>query len=679
MGVTVPTSASNPNVATAAPPPTTQTQPTVTQYPSNAHAAPNLPNPHLHASSAITNSNPRNTPPRPRGRGRPPRARGRQARSNPTARTAYNSNLPNSANTSTTVAAATQPVGMMTPEALLTLQRQHQHQALLNRQQQQQALASRQQQQQAMVNRQQQQAMVNRQQQQQAMINRHQQQHVMANRQQQRQALARQQHQAMMRRQAANTGLTYPSGQQQPTTSSAQIYQASQPSSNPQTNTQQSRKVVPSSAVRQKLIAFHSKYKDTFNKLSPHLPVYLNAHSEGRRDVVKKQLFGVNLILKFASEPAIPEVVTSQLIDQHATVIDRLISYFKSYFRQRSQGANPANNPSRTTAVRTVSDPNVTQQRLLQAQNSTRMRLQQPTQAHAQTQARQQSGTRTQIGANHQVPVQPQLQISRGTGPPNPLVTNSATNVQLAVRPNPAVSQPALQKELSIANRKGAHVGVKKPTSTGSHASIAAKKAKILNTIQVQAETILKRAEIAMRNVEKFVTIKSKEDKAARIERVRNTLQALQRMVKVKKMSAEKNTFIFSSEGGMEVAKEKEPDRQSFRGMIEEDCRAAKARSTLLDLEISEEFGCAVIACQLLIEEVRLPKLILHVKKGYPKFGTVTYAFERPPMGWVGVVAEVHNQFKLEMTQIINNDSSIGVASLLDIWARVAKEIFGKM
>ena len=653
MRLSAPASVSGTTVATAPPSRPVQAQPhTVQLYSTNSHSASasNLPNPHLQASSGITNSTPRNTPPGPRGRGRPPRARGRQVRPNSTTRPAYNSNVPNSTNPATAAAAvaAGQPSGMMTPEMLLTLQRQHQQHVLVNRQQQQQ---------------------------------------IMVNRQQQRQVLARQQQQAMMRRQAAASGLAYPTGQQPAIPSSTQPYRATQPPPIAQSysamNNQHSQRhgsahVPANNSVRQKLIVFHNKYKEVFAKISPHFAVYVNAFDESRREAVKKQFMSIHTLFKFAQRPTIPPVVTAQLIDQHATVIENMVSYFKTQAERRNTASNAATasiNSNRTSTGVVAAEAKLRQQRLLQAQTQARLRAQQqqqqaqiPVQPHTQQEAR----VRIKSEANLQTSTRPQQNQGIAS-------SSAVPNVQ-----SPARLQSTTVRNLPVANRNGTHVGVTKPTKLGTHSSTAAKK-KVLNTIHMQAERIFKRADDTAKNAEKLLIFALKTEKAMKLERVRNTLQALQRMVSVRKkrnaakvknetIVKQKTSFVFSNEGGMGIVKEDLPNLKSLRGRVEADCDAAKSRNSLLDLEILEEFGSALIECQLLIEEIKLPKLILRVKKGYPESGTVTYAFERPPLGWVGIVAEIHNRFKKELEENMGG-SSASVTAILDGWARVAKEV----
>jgi len=111
---------------------------------------------------------------------------------------------------------------------------------------------------------------------------------------------------------------------------------------------------------------------------------------------------------------------------------------------------------------------------------------------------------------------------------------------------------------------------------------------------------------------------------------------------------------------------------KALREAVEADCEAAKKRNPLLSIEILEEFGQPVVSC-LLITEIRLPKLILRVQRGYPRKGGATYGFERPPMGWIGVLDEIRTRFKRALATA--PAASVGVAAFLDAWAREADAV----
>lgn len=137
-----------------------------------------------------------------------------------------------------------------------------------------------------------------------------------------------------------------------------------------------------------------------------------------------------------------------------------------------------------------------------------------------------------------------------------------------------------------------------------------------------------------------------------------------------------KTVFECSVDLGLRLAKRprnETADLKALRDAVEADCRAARARHPVLSLEIAEEYGLPLVTCQLMIEEIRLPKMYLRVQRGYPRKGGATYGFERPPLGWVGVLCEIHARFRSAIA--IAPSSSVGVAVYLDAWAQGATSV----
>lgn len=66
-----------------------------------------------------------------------------------------------------------------------------------------------------------------------------------------------------------------------------------------------------------------------------------------------------------------------------------------------------------------------------------------------------------------------------------------------------------------------------------------------------------------------------------------------------------------------------------------------------------------------------LPKLVLRVQRGHPRTGGAAYGFERPPLGWVGILSVIRNRVKSALAN--SPAASIGVAAFLDCWAREAE------
>ena len=68
-----------------------------------------------------------------------------------------------------------------------------------------------------------------------------------------------------------------------------------------------------------------------------------------------------------------------------------------------------------------------------------------------------------------------------------------------------------------------------------------------------------------------------------------------------------------STEQGLRLAKLPKieaADVKAFREAVEADCDVAQSRNPFLDVKISEDFEQPVICCQLIMEEIRVPKLV---------------------------------------------------------------------
>lgn len=190
------------------------------------------------------------------------------------------------------------------------------------------------------------------------------------------------------------------------------------------------------------------------------------------------------------------------------------------------------------------------------------------------------------------------------------------------------------------------------------------------------------------------------EAKKAKSERIQNTLAALRNnagasgaafdkhgvkrqfgLVDVDNFDAKgvissKTVFECSGEGGLRLAKKPKnevADVKTLREAVEADCKAAKERNPMLMIQVTEEFGQPVVTCLLNIPEIRLPKLVLRVQRGYPRKGGATYGFERPPMGWVRVLNDIRTRFKQALASA--PAASVGVAAFLDAWAREADAV----
>lgn len=74
-------------------------------------------------------------------------------------------------------------------------------------------------------------------------------------------------------------------------------------------------------------------------------------------------------------------------------------------------------------------------------------------------------------------------------------------------------------------------------------------------------------------------------------------------------------------------------DGKSLRDAVNMECEAVAKKVPALQLDMKEEFGLPVISCRLKVNDHQMPQLIVHVPKGYPRKGSATFAFRRPPLG----------------------------------------------
>lgn len=112
--------------------------------------------------------------------------------------------------------------------------------------------------------------------------------------------------------------------------------------------------------------------------------------------------------------------------------------------------------------------------------------------------------------------------------------------------------------------------------------------------------------------------------------------------------------------------------KRSLRCAVEDDCKSVMKSNPKIFANIKEEFRKPVVYCLLRIPEVRLPKLVVRTHGAYPGTGT-TYAFERPSLGWIGVVADIKSLFERNLSSIAT--SKRGVAAVLEAWAQAADAI----
>eukprot|EP00172_Hildenbrandia_rubra_P001363 Plantae.Rhodophyta-Hildenbrandia_rubra.ctg1906.p1 GENE.Plantae.Rhodophyta-Hildenbrandia_rubra.ctg1906~~Plantae.Rhodophyta-Hildenbrandia_rubra.ctg1906.p1 ORF type:complete len:731 (-),score=140.71 Plantae.Rhodophyta-Hildenbrandia_rubra.ctg1906:2660-4744(-) len=236
---------------------------------------------------------------------------------------------------------------------------------------------------------------------------------------------------------------------------------------------------------------------------------------------------------------------------------------------------------------------------------------------------------------------------------------------------------------------------------SGSKANAAALIPQRIAQLEIDVKTAVKEATM----LEKYVDA---EVKNAKTERIQNTLAALQtdndenkanemseteeRGVKRRSSDAHTNVdnvplekggvieskgvFECSSDQGLRLAKRIKTEKTDIRFLkaaVEAECRAAVAKNPILVVSIEEEFGFPVVSALLKIDSIKLPKLVVSVERGYPRKGGAAYGFERPPLGFTGILEELRGRFKRAVQASPANNYT--VASLLNAWAREADAV----
>eukprot|EP00186_Timspurckia_oligopyrenoides_P003479 CAMPEP_0182444290 /NCGR_PEP_ID=MMETSP1172-20130603/2789_1 /TAXON_ID=708627 /ORGANISM="Timspurckia oligopyrenoides, Strain CCMP3278" /LENGTH=1040 /DNA_ID=CAMNT_0024639815 /DNA_START=142 /DNA_END=3264 /DNA_ORIENTATION=- len=110
--------------------------------------------------------------------------------------------------------------------------------------------------------------------------------------------------------------------------------------------------------------------------------------------------------------------------------------------------------------------------------------------------------------------------------------------------------------------------------------------------------------------------------------------------------------------------------QRRLRDKVEAECTAAQGRNPTLVLDLWEELGLPVICCSLLIPQVRFPNLLIRASRMYTTGEKPVIVFERPCLGWIGVLECARNGF---LEKIKSNPKVLSIAEILDCWAREAE------
>lgn len=270
-------------------------------------------------------------------------------------------------------------------------------------------------------------------------------------------------------------------------------------------------------------------------------------------------------------------------------------------------------------------------------------------------------------------------------------LTHSATNTNTTLQGNVVKSAPINLNSHQDANGHSGPV-----TATGKRKSTPeCPETSPVPTISLQqkARHVGACVKEALKYSGELEALMQKEMKRMRFERVQSTLSVLWRHKDLKReharsleqseLKASPDTdncnpkgmngsgrFLERSSEGTHIAKKPRLVRSDIFRAVEADCQAARAKYPSLRPQISEIYGLPVVTCSLESRLMQLPNLVLHVEQGYPQKGIARYGFERPTIGWVGLLGKIRERFQktLESGEIAVN----GVAAVLVAWANAA-------
>lgn len=141
------------------------------------------------------------------------------------------------------------------------------------------------------------------------------------------------------------------------------------------------------------------------------------------------------------------------------------------------------------------------------------------------------------------------------------------------------------------------------------------------------------------------------------------------------KVIKSKCLFECSTEDGLMLARKKIKWTDTLR-IVEEDCNAVRDCFPAVKVDIEEEFGFPLVKCTLENKFMQLPVLIIRLDRGYPRSGGTRYGFERPAMGWIGVLADIKERFQYMLQT--GSARHVGVSACLYAWADAVDTIINK-
>jgi len=353
------------------------------------------------------------------------------------------------------------------------------------------------------------------------------------------------------------------------------------------------------------------------------------------------------------------------------------------------------------------------QQRAAKAQLEARRALEAQQAKQAAQQAKQ---AVQQAAATVAVPPQATKQtapaVRNNVAPVNLVKSNAHAVVQVMQRQSPANAQ----KKLPVGNRNGSPAGIGKarppntkinPNSSRQPARGPPKltKEQYKANLDKRLNSILYVCSKLEKNAKEQAIAVEKAAEEIRKKRARYSILSLQKFMKETREATygkdemksnsvvgdklvqceKKKTFVCTGEGGLFISEMKNgkatkdtPELNHLREVVIADCRAAREKNAGMEIDMTEDFGLPVVACQLLIPEMKMPKLIIRVQRGYPTVSAVTYRLVTPALGWTGTLERIRSEFRRRIHKQSPVESGLGVASMLDAWATVAEEVVDK-
>jgi len=109
-------------------------------------------------------------------------------------------------------------------------------------------------------------------------------------------------------------------------------------------------------------------------------------------------------------------------------------------------------------------------------------------------------------------------------------------------------------------------------------------------------------------------------------------------------------------------------------GIIAE-CRELQKKNARVGIRVVEDFGLPVVLVDVYVSPVRFPTLVLRVRRDYhPKTAPgASFAFHRPPAGWIGIVGSSRARF-FQATRRAP-PAGLSVGALAELWEQQVQKV----